>query len=459
MFAPELLEDRRLFSADSLISSTFAAHRAADTVYIESNNPAAGANAVLGFHRDSVTGALSPLPGGPFLTNGAGFYNSQELLGPDDSDKEVIASPDGKFLFAVNQGSNSVAVFRILDDGSLDLVDGHAFPSGGTQPDSLALNGNVLYVTNRGDAEMGVAGTIAPNYTAFTVNHDGSLSAIPGSTVTLPVGLSPAQALVSDDGQFLFGDNFTPPPLLSVAGSNTIEPFQIGSSGTLTPAKGGGVGAAVSPPLILGLAQNPNANIIYAGLPGTGQLAVFTFNDKGALKFIRAIDTQGGGTCWVAINSDGTRLYTSDSGTDSVGVFSLDDPKNPVLIQEFSLGGPKSPTAGGANETVNFQLALDPSGTHLYLLNHQTAADGSFTAGNQIHSLLINPDGTLSEPGGSPLLIPSSLVPAGSHPQGLAVITTTDDSRLYYNLFSNQSIQDNNDDLRHAAGDLLDLLR
>ena len=33
----------------------------------------------------------------------------QGLLGPDDSDKEVIASSNGHNLYAVNQGSNSVA--------------------------------------------------------------------------------------------------------------------------------------------------------------------------------------------------------------------------------------------------------------------------------------------------------------------------------------------------------------
>src|SRR5258706_15990174 len=57
----------------------------------------------------------------------------------------------------------------------------------------------------------------------------------------------------------------------------------------------------------------------------------------------------------------------------------------------------------------------------LYLVP-QTAPDGSFTAGNKLHVLSIAGDGTLTEPGGSPVLLPASQVPAFAHPQGLVVI-------------------------------------
>src|SRR5205814_2180430 len=118
---------------------------------------------------------------------------------------------------------------------------------------------------NRGDALQGKAATIAPNYTAFDVAKNGALSPIPGSTVTLPVGLSPAQALISRDGRFIFGDNFaipgTNPPL-----AQTIDPFHIQSDGTLQQAPSGPVGAAVNPNVLLGLATHPTQRIIYGGL-------------------------------------------------------------------------------------------------------------------------------------------------------------------------------------------------
>ena len=112
---------------------------------------------------------------GSFATDGTGVANAQGLLGPDDSDKEVIASPDGRLLFAVNQGSNSIAVFRVHGDGSLTLVDGTAFSSGGTEPVSLSIDGSRLYVVNRGDEIQGQTGSIAPSITVFTIRQNGFL--------------------------------------------------------------------------------------------------------------------------------------------------------------------------------------------------------------------------------------------------------------------------------------------
>ena len=112
--------------------------------------------------------------------------------------------------------------------------------------------GKVIFVTNLDDSGPGsfraaceadgprlvlfrVAGTIAPNYTAFTVNHDGSLSAIPGSTVTLAVGLSPSQALVSDDGQFL-ADLSPSPPFEEVVRSQGGHGERVERPNDLAPA-------------------------------------------------------------------------------------------------------------------------------------------------------------------------------------------------------------------------------
>jgi 6-phosphogluconolactonase (cycloisomerase 2 family) len=45
----------------------------------------------------------------------------------------VIVNDEGRFLFAVNAGSNSVSSFRIRESG-LELVD--TAPSGGSMPTS-----------------------------------------------------------------------------------------------------------------------------------------------------------------------------------------------------------------------------------------------------------------------------------------------------------------------------------
>ena len=78
-----------------------------------------GQNAVLGYQRHD-NGALTPLPGNPFYTEGTGIDNDTHgKLGPNDNDTPLIISPDCKRLFTVNTHSNTIAVFDILSDGSL----------------------------------------------------------------------------------------------------------------------------------------------------------------------------------------------------------------------------------------------------------------------------------------------------------------------------------------------------
>ena len=406
-------------------------------VYTESNDPNSGQNAVLAFSR-STAGILTQI--GTFSTHGTGQLNLPKVVGPDDSSQEVVTSADGRFLFAVNEGSNTIAAFRIRRDGGLDFIE--AIASGGVQPDSIGLVNGKLYVSNRGNATnagpggtpAGNPGTVAPNITGFTIDRDGTLAPFAHSTVTFPVGTNAAQNLISPNGKFLFTDLFglnggTAPQ------SNTLAPFQVGANGSLTPAPGGNVaaqapGATTAAPALLGLAANPNLNIVYGGLTGLSEVAVFTYDASGRLSFVGASapNNQGGsGPCWVAVSPDGKFLYTGDTGSDSVGVYSLADPLHPVQLQELFLGGPLTPPGsptGTASETTAFQVAVDPSGRFVYAISQNTSASGTFQEGNQLHILSVARNGTLSEPNG-PIILPADSVPGTAHPQGIAVVDTT----------------------------------
>jgi len=427
----ESLEERAVPAALPLPASAHPAAAVA-TVFIESNNPESDHNAVLAFSR-GADGSLQQI--GTFSTHGTGQLNLPKVVGPDDSSQEVVATPDGRYLFAVNQGSNTIAAFLIRPDGSLDFIS--TFDSGGVQPDSLGIVNGKLYVSNRGDAAAAGPGgtpaanpgTVAPNITGFTIDADGSLSPIPNSTVTLPVGSVPSQNLISPNGSFLFSDIFG---VNTAPQSNTLAPFQIGGNGELTLAPGGNVdaqapGATTAAPALLGAAANPNLHIVYAGLTGLSEVAVFTYDETGRLSFVGATDpnNQGGrAPCWVAVSPDGKTLYTGDTGTDSVGVYSLANPLHPVQIQELFLGGPQTPPgspAGAPRQTTVFQVAVDPTGRFVYALSQNTSANGTFQEGNQLHILPVARDGTLSEPNG-PTIFPPDAVPGTAHPQGIAVV-------------------------------------
>ncbi len=397
---------------------------AVTTVYTESNYPASGQNAVLAFHQNA-DGTLTEI--GSFNTGGTGQINLPKVIGPDDSSQEVVATPDGRFLFAVNQGSHSISSFRIDPNGGLDLIG--TFDSGGVQPDSIGIAGDKLYVSNRGDSAVGHPGTVAPNITGFRIRHDGSLTPIAGSTVTFPKDTSPSQNLITPDGKLLFADILAVPGSTAAQG-NTLAPFQIEHDGDLELAPGGNVGAPVNPPLLLGAAFNPNQRIIYAGLTAVNEVGVFTYDKSGRLTFVGDAPVQGAAPCWIAVSADGRFLYTGDTGTDSVGVFSLADPLHPKQIQELVLGGPHAPPGSppGTLQTNVFQIALSPDGHTLYAIGQNTNSTGSFPDGNQLHILSVAADGKLSEPNG-PVLLSTAGVPGDAHPQGVAVVVTREHDR------------------------------
>src|SRR5262249_43090732 len=152
------------------------------------NDNTTGVNTVAGFDRHA-DGSLTPLPGSPFAAGGSGTGHglaSQGALQP---------SADGRYLLAVDAGSNEISVLRIKPHGQLQIAD--VVPSNGVAPVSTAVHEGLVYVAN--------AGTDAPNYPGFTLNAGGHLRAIPGSTIALPAGSQPGDVLFNGDGSRLVG--------------------------------------------------------------------------------------------------------------------------------------------------------------------------------------------------------------------------------------------------------------
>src|SRR5262249_13530648 len=108
-----------------------AAAAGKSAVYTSTNT--AGGNRVLAFDR-AGNGALSPA--GSFATGGDGTGSG---LGNQGA---LALSARGRFLYAVNAGSDSISTFATAAHG-LSLVD--TTPSGGDQPISLTVKRGLLY--------------------------------------------------------------------------------------------------------------------------------------------------------------------------------------------------------------------------------------------------------------------------------------------------------------------------
>jgi DNA-binding beta-propeller fold protein YncE len=406
-----------------------------NVVYIHSNNPLLGKNSVLGYTRNPLTGVLTQMPGSPFLTGGTGFLNSTEVLGPDDTDQEMSVTPDHRFLYVVNQGSNTIAGFSILPDGSLKPVPGSPFSSQGIQPVTIGIDGPLLFVANRGDQNPGGTGSAhKPTWASFAILPEGSLIPLPWQQPALVPGSSPTQALIAPGGKLLFNadlfeapfDNLGLPPFIP-AFSSVLHSYKVSPFGQLTAASQTAPPAPI-PPFILGLQVHPTRPILYAGLVVASALATYTYDNDGHMTLVgTTAGAPNGGLCWIAISPDSQYLYTSDAITDQVDVYSIAvDPLHPVLAQTVNLAGAKNPVNFNVTatlwDTTPFQLKTSADGQFLYVLNHEVAdpTGGSIT-GNALHILKKGSGGMLTEISSSPMMFSFSEVPILSHPVGLAI--------------------------------------
>lgn len=384
------------------------APRADGFVYIESNSSRRDANQILAFrYRDGV---LSRQGVRRYFTGGSGSHDLSNS-GVLDSDQELIVNLGRTLLFAVNSGSDTIAIFHIRPDGSLRAVAGSPFRSHGNAPASLGLAGDTLIVANKAQDGIRNLTRVHPNYTSFHVRPDGSLSA-PISTIRVRPGASPLQAYVTPDRRVMISSEET----------GVFRAFRIGPGGRLTQGPGSPVrlpdaafaGGRRQPKVWpAGLESHPKRRILYAQLANVSRTVVYRWNDRARLTFVRSLPNPHSFLpCWTHVNAAGTRIYSGNAGSDSVSVFSIaGHPTRPREIQSVKLNAPGNPW--------NFQI--DPTGRVIFLLDMRAVRQIPRQEGNQLHALRIAADGRLTEERSSPVRIP---VPIGTNPIGLAIVPT-----------------------------------
>jgi hypothetical protein len=355
-------------------------------VYV--NNNSAGTNTIAGFDRHA-DGSLTAIPGSPFSAGGAGTGAPQGSAGA------LQRSGDGRFLLAVDAGSNQISVLLILPNGAL-LRIGQPVWSGGSTPVSLAVHNTLVYVANTG------AG--GSNYTGFRF-LGGLLVPIPGSTWNLPDNALPGHVLfggqangVAADllgaGLTLIGTRVGPSN-----GPSYIDSFRVGFDGRLTAAPGspmpaqriGPFGSAVRP-------TNPWQLFVSNAHDGAnaGSVSAYTIGADSSLTAIAGSPFANGQTapCWVAITPDGRDLFAVNTGASSISGYSIAGNGTLGLVGNTPMASPAGLRA--------FDAGIDPSGSYLY------TADAS----GRVSAFAIS-GGSVTELPGSPVSVPGGVAPFG----------------------------------------------
>jgi 6-phosphogluconolactonase (cycloisomerase 2 family) len=364
--------------ASAALSSGVVGH-----LYVDDNTPV---NGVAAFDRHA-DGSLTPVPGSPFATGGAGTGRGVGSQGA------LQITPDGRYVLAVNPGSNQISVLRIRPDGALRPV-GAPVSSGGVEPVSIAVSpapGSGQPLSSRGLVYVANAGNGASNYSGFTLNAGGQLSPIPGSTFALPSGSAPGDVLFNGDGTHLVGTR---------VGTSLIDSFVVLPNGLLVPSQASPFPAQGPGPFGSEFRPTNSAQLFVSnahGPAGAGTVSAFNDSPAGALTPIGASPFPDFQTapCWVEISHDGRLLFAVNTPEPSISTYSIAPDGSLGLL---ATTGFKHPGGLGPEDA-----RLDPEGGSLWVVD---------TGGDAVSGFAVSSAG-LSELASSPTSLPAGAAPFG----------------------------------------------
>jgi 6-phosphogluconolactonase (cycloisomerase 2 family) len=338
------------------------------------NDNTAGVNTIAAFDRHA-DGTLTPVPGSPFRSGGAGTGAG---IGSQGALQTAL---DGRYLLAVDAGSNQVSVLRIGSDGSLTRVG--LVASGGVQPVSIAVHGGLVYVADAGPADAG--------YVGFRLTSGGDLDRIPASRFALPANAGPGDVLFNGDGTNLVGVRI---------GTSLIDSFAVGRDGRLTAAPGSPFAAQGPGPFGSEFRPTNPTQLFVSnahGGPGAGTVSAFKVSGAGVLSSIGSSPFADHQTapCWVEITHDGRFLFTVNTASSSISRYSIAPDGSLTLLGSTTLHGPSG--------LAPFDARLAPDGETLWVVDSGGRAVSGFKVAG----------GDLTELPSSPASLPADSAPFG----------------------------------------------
>lgn len=320
--------------------------------YTQTNTPE---NVVVAFTRDS-DGKIAERQRVP--TGGTGLAKVPPLGFPTvDSAGSVNLTPDGRLLFVVNAGDNTISSFRVTESG-LELAD--RVPSGGILPVSLTCSGRLLYVLN------GLSGSIY----GLRFSDDGRLTPVVNSLQALstvgPAGEA-AQIGFAPGGDIL---------VVTHRALDVIDTFRLGADGSPYPAEPHTADA----PKPFGFAfAGSHLEVTNSGHAGTppdisdpsqlnGSASSYDVLSSGVVTATGTVASGGRATCWLTITKD--NHYGFATNTLSATVPDVSTGKGG--ISRFSIASDGTLTLLGQADTgpgFPTDLALSSDDRYLYVLD------------------------------------------------------------------------------------------
>lgn len=320
---------------------------------------------VLQVYARSANGPATLMSSAP--TNGTGTGAG---LG---SQGAVAISTSGRYLFAVNAGSNSISTFKLGEKG-LTLMS--TVPSGGTRPISVTESDGVVYVLNAPASNLG-------NTVVGFRNEGGTLRPLADGTRALADLSGPAQVGFDANGEVL---------VISEKNATQIVSYRVRGSGTLdavaqvTPSPG-------AVPFGFGITKR---NVLVVSEAGTSSASSYRINGRNTPVLQSVTSALGNGqaaACWIAVTPNGRYAYSANAGASNVSAYGIDKAGNLTLLQA---------QAGFTSNNGALDMAVTPDGRQLHVFASR--------APQQIVSFTIASDGSLTKIGSLDIAAGAGLV-------------------------------------------------
>jgi DNA-binding beta-propeller fold protein YncE len=390
-------------------------------VYVASNSWAG--NQIIAFPRLADGSLLPPLPG--VATGGLGSGPGAipgVATDPLGSQHSLVVDAKEMRLFAVNAGSGSVSMFKIMP-GGITLLD--TSPSAGKYPVSLAVNGDTVYVLNSQSNSVArfaiTNGHLSYRQTcvlpAAPRPLDPPYPATAGHSEQPVATEAPGQIGLSPDGRHLVvvakeGPVLAGFPLGQTAGNGEIDVYATAPDGTVTNC--GGPAAYVLPQnapdqgkFPFSFAWTNGGQLLLTEVFGTGATLTgsavqpFNLNPDGTLTPVSGPVGSGQiAVCWITVS--GQNVYTTNYLTNDITSYTADRKGSLTL---------NAPVAGGAETgtlVTPIDQALSPDGHFLYQLS---------PGNGMVVPFAIDNSGSLTQ-----LSSVSDGLGTGQSPQGIAAV-------------------------------------
>ncbi|CAA9524389.1 MAG: hypothetical protein AVDCRST_MAG85-3101 [uncultured Solirubrobacteraceae bacterium] len=358
-------------------------------VYAATNDPTG--NEIRVFNR-AADGRLTPA--GDVATGGLGSGNFEQsansvvLGGRGGESSPINFTGSARFLLTTNTGSDSVSIFRV-EPGGLELVE---VEEGGQldRPISVTVSNGVVYALN---SDQSQCATLSATITGFTLDEDGQLTPIPGSTRPL-AGNGPPFSGCTQVSFDKTGD------VLAVTEKNAdvITTYRVGRDGLAsqpirneTPGVGPFGFTFTQTDRLLTTENNGQ-------FEGQGAASSFRIEKDATLTAVSGdVRNTQTDTCWIVLTDNGKYAYVTNAMSNNISSYRVRPDGTMTLLEAI---------AGRADElprpvAIPEDLTLSGDSRYLYARN---ARDGD------IFAFAVQSDGTLEEIQNLPRALPPGAI-------------------------------------------------